>query len=141
LFSESSELSRQQGLPSDLARTRCKLGYIAILQGDLPTARALLQEGLELFRQLNHQRGQTEILDSWVAYAAATGQSELASRLQGAADASFHSLGLTRWPLDALEYQKVRAALMETIGQQRYRAAYSDGETLNLEQALELTLL
>lgn len=140
LFLESGELYRQQGLPNDLARTCFKLGYLAILQGDMPAGKVYIEEALDLYRKLKHERGLTEILDGWAAHAAATGRPELAARLQGAADASFQLLGLTRWPQDLIEYQKKRTALLETLGEQRYQEAYSLGKTLDLEQALGQTV-
>ena len=136
-FTESGEISRQQGLLNDYARTRFNLGYVAVLQGRLPAARSKLHESLELFSRFDNRRGRAEALDGFAALAAAEGNHARAARLLGAADASFETLGAGRWPVDLLEYQKLRAALEGRLGIDAFHTHYASGRQLSLEQALE----
>jgi tetratricopeptide (TPR) repeat protein len=136
-FTESGEISRQQGLLNDYARTRFNLGYVAVLQGRLPAGRSKLHESLELFSLFDNRRGRAEALDGFAALAAAEGNPVRAARLLGAADASFETLGAGRWPVDLLEYQKLRAALEGRLGIDAFHTHYASGRQLSLEQALE----
>ncbi len=140
-FTESGEISRQQGLQNDYARTRFNLGYVTLLQENLPAARSYLHESHNLFGQLGNQRGLTECLDGYAALLAAEGHFELAARLLGAADASFEILGAGRWPVDLLEYQRLRTRLEEKLGEQAFGIHYASGQTLSLEQAWEVAMV
>jgi hypothetical protein len=125
-------------LLNDLARINYNLGYVAVLLGDLSAGQAYLNKSLGLFRPLGNLRGQTECLDGYAALAGAACHHTQAAQLLGAADASFESLGAGRWPVDLLEYQKLRGKLEEKLGADIFNALHASGMTLDLDQAFQL---
>jgi predicted ATPase/class 3 adenylate cyclase len=137
-FLKSGDISRQQGLLNDYARTRFNLGYVAILLGELPAGRAHLRESQVIFDRMNHRRGLVECLDGYAALAAAEGKYELAAQLLGTGDAIFQSLGARRWPVDQIEYDRLQAKLTERLGILTFIDNYIAGEKLSLEAALIL---
>lgn len=137
LFTRSAELSKKLGLFNDLARARFNQGCVSILRGEHECGQAFLRESWRLFSQLKNRRGQSEVLDGWALEASAKGACEAAAQLQGTADASLHALGVGRWPVDLLEYHKVRSALIDRLGEERYRQFYDQGRNLSLEDAMK----
>jgi predicted ATPase/class 3 adenylate cyclase len=138
-FTQSGEISREQGLTNDFARTRFNLGYLAVLQADFSLARSYLQESLDLFFRLSHRRGQMESLDGFAALAAYAGHLDAAARLLGAVDALFESLGSNRWPVDQLENEKLRQKLELGLGAKEFSKHYAGGRKLSLDQAIAFT--
>jgi hypothetical protein len=69
--------------------------------------------------------------------AAARGQLEQAARWFGAGSALRDALGARRWPSEAGDYERSLAAVCLGLGERAFVAAWEEGRTMPLEQAIE----
>jgi predicted ATPase/class 3 adenylate cyclase len=139
-YEESLTGFRESGSKGDVARMLHNLGHLAVHQHDVDHATALFKESLALFQERGNNRGIAECLVGFAALAAARGESALAVRLIGAADAQFRSTGAAVWPADRQEWERVVAAAKVALTEHEYAAAWTQGQGLTLDRALQLAL-
>jgi tetratricopeptide (TPR) repeat protein len=136
-YEESLALRRELGDTRGTAVSLSNLGLVALHEGDNQQAATYFKESLPLFQKLGSLKG---IIDCLAGLAGGKGQPEQAARLLGAVEAQrevFHT-GLVY--ADRIEEERhvaaVRAQLDETI----FAAAWAEGRTMTLEQAIEYAL-
>jgi tetratricopeptide (TPR) repeat protein len=131
----------EQGNQRGSAAILRNLGLVALAQGDSERARALVEESIRLWRNLDSQNSRDFHIGLVVGFeylgyvADATGRSEHAARLWGAAERLREASGLI---MDAFERDTHERALASAraLGEERFAAAWAAGRALTLEQAI-----
>jgi non-specific serine/threonine protein kinase len=113
------------------------LAYVAQFQGEYDRAETRWRESLAVYRQLGHDRGIAICLAGFAGLAGAVGEPEHAARLFGAA-ATLSETVAALWPADRADYEENVARVRAALGQGAFAAAWEEGRTLSLEQALAL---
>ena len=75
-----------------------------------------------------------ECLEGLAAVACATGEMTQAAQLIGAAEALRANMHARILPADRAEYDVVRAAVRAALGEERFVAAWLDGQAMPLEE-------
>jgi non-specific serine/threonine protein kinase len=124
------------------------LGHIAKHHGDYGQACAALAESLAIVREVDHHPGLAFCLLGLAGLAARQAAGERAARLFGAAEARFEA---TRWgkskvvhreppPAYRIEMERDIAAARAQLDAATWEAAWADGRTMTLEQAVAYAL-
>ena len=104
-----------------------QLGILAVLQGRLDEARALLEEALDLSLAARSTQFVALCLAGYAWLAFADGDLERAARLEGAAEGLRRRVGLPAWPhLRKVEAELV-AQVRQRLGAGRFDQAFSAG--------------
>jgi predicted ATPase/DNA-binding SARP family transcriptional activator len=138
-YTASLRIYRDLDSRLEMARLAQNLGYLALHTGQTALARARFNESLVGFTSSGQLRGQAEALAALAALAADTQTApaaQLAARLWGAAAAVHATLHSLVWPVDRAEITRYQAIARTTIGSQAFDAAYAEGASLSLEQAI-----
>ena len=136
LVEESLELRRQMGNKWGVGVSLGTLGWAAMREGDWNRAVARLGESLEVRQEIGDKGGSAWCLERLAEVAMAQGQAEKAVRVFGAAAALRDSIGSVIDPVDQPDYQRTLAALQAELGEAAFTAAWTEGSTLTLEQAV-----
>jgi tetratricopeptide (TPR) repeat protein len=135
-FEEALPLCRELGDRRDIGFCMAGFALAALVQGDLATAVRHMRETLRLFRELGDPMGLSFCL--YLAAVANAGKAEFARALclGGAAQALDEASGLI-WPasLGGMIGQALGAA-REQLGPAAAEAAWMEGRTMPLEQAM-----
>ena len=119
-----------------MAMTLGHLGTLALRQGDHAEAERYFREALALRLDRDDRYGMAIQLTDLAYLAAARGEAERAARLAGAASALREAIGAE---IDAgirAEHDRLVAGLRDTLGDDRFEAAWSAGHGLTPEQAV-----
>jgi non-specific serine/threonine protein kinase len=111
---------------------------IARTDGDLVTARSLLQDALKIGRELDSKPHVALGLVALGCVEAAEGRMEGAARLFGAQWVLRRGLSLP--PAVQADYEHYAAAARATLGDAAFRAAAWEGEAMSLEQSIAYAL-
>jgi hypothetical protein len=136
LVEESLALRRQMGHTWGVGVSLGTLGWVAMRERDWTRAVAQLCESLEVRRQIGDKSGIAWCLERLAEVAMTRGQPEKAVRVFGAAAALRASIGSVIDPVDQRDYEQLLAALRADLGDASYTAAWTEGSTLTLEQAM-----
>ncbi|WP_188190530.1 BTAD domain-containing putative transcriptional regulator [Nonomuraea sp. SYSU D8015] len=112
-----------------------ELGCLAELRGDPAEALALHAEALAAAQKIGDPRGQAGIVE---AAASASGATEKAARLLGLAAAGREHHRTPAGPWERAEIERVSARVRDALGEEAFAAAYEQGTTLKLDDALNL---
>ncbi|MGQ0600986.1 MAG: ATP-binding protein [Anaerolineales bacterium] len=109
-------------------------------QGNLERVTALLVESLALARNVGHQWGIAASLRELAKVARAKGQPERAARLLGAAESIHEASGTPVQPHPYKAYEREVAAVRDALGAEAFRAAWTEGRTMTMEQTMAYVL-
>ena len=139
LYEQSLALRRELGDKEGIAASLSNLGLVARQRGDPHRALALIKGGLELYWDLGNKLGVAACLERLAGVAGVLGQPEQAARLWGAAASLRRSLGapFPAPPADLTPYRRDVAAVGEALGADRLRGAWTAGEVLALDRAID----
>jgi predicted ATPase/class 3 adenylate cyclase len=140
LVEESLELRRQLGNKWGVGVSLGILGLVAIRYGDWKRAIARLGESMEVRREIGDKSGCAWCLERLSEVALGQRQAEKAVRLLAAAAALRLSIGSVIDPVDRTEYERMRGSLRSQLSEQRFTAAWDEGRTMPLEQAVAYAL-
>jgi non-specific serine/threonine protein kinase len=116
--------------------------YLMVLvllgQGDAPAARALLERYLTGCQQSGNKSTLIQCVEAFAALALLEGDADRAARLFGAADALRETRSHPRPPADRATHEQRVATARALLGGPAFRAAWSQGRLLSLEQAIAL---
>jgi tetratricopeptide (TPR) repeat protein len=140
LLEESLAIQREVGDKLGIAQSLYGLGTVAGDQGEYGAARALLEESLAIYRELGIKQGIAPNLEGLAALAVAQGQSERAARLYGAAEGLREAIGAPLPPAKRAEHDRSVAAVRTALGEQEFAAAWAEGRTMSIEQAVTYAL-
>jgi hypothetical protein len=157
LITESHRLCREVGHPIGLPLCLLQLGYLAVDRHDLHAASTLLSESLEVLRDIAERWGSADRLKGLEAVAAAPrgvpgcleglarvadlrGEPARAARLYGATAALRMAVGFEREPVDQPPYETWIAKTKTRLVEPEFAAAWSKGESLTLDAAVNEAL-
>jgi predicted ATPase len=135
---EAHELAEQVGGDWLAAGPRVQLGILAVLQGRLDDARALLDAALDLSLAARSTPFVTLCLVGHAQLALARGDLDQAALLEGAAEGLRRRVGLPAWPhLRRVEADLV-ARLQQRLGSSRFDRAFAAGSALTQRDAVAI---
>jgi predicted ATPase len=134
-YRECLELIGEQGPQGWRALYLRNLGLATYRVGDEQRASQLLVEALVRFQELGDRRGLAECVAGLACLAAET-EPERMARLFGAATATIEGLGPQLNPSDQADYDCSLAIARRQLGNEAFDAAWTQGRTLTLEQAV-----
>ena len=120
------------------AWSRVQLGTLAVLEGDLPQARALLDEALDLSVAARSTAGVTLCLAAYARLAFAEGDPGHAALLAGAAEGLRRRAGLRVWPTLRQGEAELVAQVRQMLGAERFDQALSAGAALTQQDAVAI---
>jgi len=113
---------------------------IARIQGDYPSARSRLTEGMRLFKESGDLRGVGYSLAGFAVLAAAQDDPSRAATLFGATASIQDEVGsFLELPLK-IEYDEHIAAVQNELGEEAFSAAHIEGATMRPDRAIEYAL-
>jgi predicted ATPase len=121
-----------------LASARVQLGSLAVMQGRLDEARALLDEGLRLSLDARSTQSVTLCLTAFARLAFVEGDAERAAAAMGAADGLRQRASLRVWPSLRGGEADLCAQIQASIGEQRFRDAFTAASRLSRSEAVAL---
>jgi hypothetical protein len=116
------------------------MGGLALQRQEFTPARALLERGLVLYRELGMKGQIAPCLEGVAAVIGATGQPRLAVRLLGAAAALRETIHCPIKPIDQRSYNGEVIMARAGLDEAEFAAAWAEGEALPLEQAIDAAL-
>lgn len=115
-----------------------RLGYLALEQNDIASARDYFRESLAFNREVSDKRAVYACLASLSALAAHMGKPVVAARLYGAVENGLESLSITLFHQDQVEFGRTRIKLLASLDPPTFEAAITEGWEMSEEQAIEL---
>jgi non-specific serine/threonine protein kinase len=113
---------------------------VAYERGEYARAAALLAESLRLVSDLGARDLLAHLLEGLAWVGMALGQPGRAARLGGAAKAVRGALHMPLVDADRGEHERVVATMRAALGEEGFAAAWAEGHTLSLEEAVTLAL-
>ncbi len=107
--------------------------YVAIAQDEPEQAERDAHEALAIAART---QGYLRLPDTVECLARSTAEPQTAVRLFGAADAIRQRTGQARFPMYQADYDAAVAAVRDTLGQQDFDIAWSEGAALSTEEAI-----
>jgi predicted ATPase/DNA-binding SARP family transcriptional activator len=136
-FEEALMVSREIGEKIQAALALYGLGRIAQAQGSYTSARVRHTEGITIIRD---ETIVAEHLEGFAMLAAGENHLERAARLFGASQ-KFHSPFLFEMSAkERAEHDEVIAAICASLGEQAFAAAWEQGKTMTLDEAVKYAL-
>jgi predicted ATPase len=136
VFAEALAISRQVGDRDLIATNLANLSSVSLRQSEVARAEALAREALALYWELGDPRRCAVGLEGLAGTAGMAGQGARAARLLGAAAALREALGTPQPAQEQGDTEQETAAARATLGAAAWAAAFAEGRTLPLEQAV-----
>jgi tetratricopeptide (TPR) repeat protein len=136
----SVDLLRQHGDRWGLARALNRLGFSLLPLNEIDQARACFTESIELWQSMGNRRGIIHSLIGLGGIAAENGQPDRAARLLGVVESLSRQTLYVAYGLDRARYERTVERARSHLDETTWKAAFSQGQTLTLEQALEEAL-
>ena len=136
LLDQSLALFREVGDKLGVGYALTSLGLVAHLLGRNTIAAATFAEAIQIRQELGDKRGLIECLEGLAPVAHRLGDLDLAATLFGAVDVQREVLDVPIPPTDQPARIAAISALQKAAGERRFRAAWSAGRALALEQAV-----
>lgn len=137
LLGESLALSREVGDTWSVALSLHSLGKVAFRRSNQSEAARFYTESLVLSKRVGDRWIADDCLEALAAVACARGQHGRASRLLGAADALREMLGYHPLAAEQADHDRCVSATRAGLGETAFAAAWAEGRTMTLEQAIE----
>ena len=139
LLEESLTRSRELGQGRLIIFALWSLGLVAFDQGNNANARSFYREGLAIAEALGDPYF-AYLLEACADLAAAEGQTRRAARLLAAATAFRKALDFPLPPAHHSDYNRPLAVIRAALNEEAFNAAWAEGQTMTLEQAIESAL-
>jgi predicted ATPase/tRNA A-37 threonylcarbamoyl transferase component Bud32 len=136
----SLEAFRQLRSEWGIASVLADLAGLSSDLGDNAEARRLYGESVKIFQELGHKRGVLRVLECLAMNAAAQSHSEQALRVAGAAASLRQRLGAPLTPAEQVKLEKALEFARHAIGNPTGLAAWMEGWTMPVEQAIQEAL-
>ena len=118
------------------AWSRVQLGTLAVKQGRLEDAQALLDEALDLSLASHNTRDVSLSLTGFAQLAFAQGDLERSALMAGAARGLLERGGLRAWPMLRQGEAELLAEIRKALGASRFDQEFAAGARLNLREAV-----
>lgn len=141
-YEQSLEQFRHAGDMGQIAKVQVLLGHTMLAQADLPGASAAFHQGLCFFHERTQPPCVALALAGFGAVAEAREQAGRAAQLFAAASApsGIFMLPTTMWPAERSALQREIAAARSRFAALGLATAWTDGEHMSLDQAVEYAL-
>jgi predicted ATPase/DNA-binding SARP family transcriptional activator len=136
VYEASLVLRRQGGDPWAIAESLTGLGRVLVQQDDARRATILLQESVALLRDVGDNRALADSLEALAAATGLQGQPERAARLWAAAETLRGASGAPLDQFDRTRNERWLAAVRAGVDEAAWRAAWQEGRTMPLEEAI-----
>ena len=140
LFGESLALKRELGDRWAVSNSLLNLGHLAEQRGEHEQAVVLNSESLIIKHELGDKEGIAHCLSALASVAAHSGQAARAARLFAASQALRESVDLALDPFNRARRDEDVASLRNKLRAARFEAAWKDGYTMPLEEAVAYAL-
>jgi tetratricopeptide (TPR) repeat protein len=140
LCRESASLQRELGATFGMVVSLNNLAFAALHEGRIEEARVALEESLLLAYDLGAAESVGYALEGLAAVAAATGESNLAGRMLGRAEAIRESTGIVLETTEQALHERTVVALRNAGSESELAAAMAEGASLQDEDAVALAL-
>ncbi len=130
------ELGHKWGIGASLGTS----AWIAMRQGDWESAVKRLRESIQVRKEIGDSGGIAFCLERLAEVANGKHAAEKAARIFGAAESLRSSLRSKIDPVDQPEYESNLASLHAELGEEKFNAAWEDGQKMTLEQAVDYAL-
>jgi predicted ATPase/DNA-binding SARP family transcriptional activator/DNA-binding CsgD family transcriptional regulator len=140
LSEQASTLFREQGHTKGLESSLAIRGWAALMREDHEEAKASLKESLALCRDLGTKLHGIDVMEGLACSFAAQGRAEHAARLFGAVQALYEGVGYNQSPEDRAQRAPYMEAARSRLGEAAWEAAFSDGQVMGVEEAIEYAL-
>lgn len=138
LYRASLELNEALGEAVMAAAEHHNLAYVELHAGNRERARKLFLEARRRARQLGNDGLVPYLLADAAVLAAEDGDPPRAATLLGAAGAAFEGAGEIPDPDDSAEQDRLRARLVDVLGERAFTFAFDVGAKLPVDQALAM---
>jgi predicted ATPase/class 3 adenylate cyclase/tetratricopeptide (TPR) repeat protein len=137
LLEKSLAINREIGNREHTADTLFHLARVEVYQGDNVAAHALYEESLAMAARGGDSKGLIpSCLEGLAEVVAAQGEFSWAARLLGTAEDLREALGTPLPPVDRAAYERSVTATRAQLGEQTFAAAWAEGRSKTVEQAL-----
>lgn len=116
------------------------LGLVALGRGDQKRAMEAVKESLYMARELGHRFQIARNLEAIAMLASSQGQPERIAQLLGAARALREAIAQPVRPDERMVYERYVTSARAQIDEGRWEAAFAEGQSMTLEEALEYAL-
>jgi predicted ATPase/DNA-binding SARP family transcriptional activator len=137
-FAQSLAILQTLGDSANVARSMYNLGAVAVEQNRLDDARRLLAQSITLSERVGDHEDLAWCLIALAAVASRTQQTYDGARMLGFTLALLKRIGATMKPFERSLYERTREALDSALGGAQFDAALSEGERLQLSDAVIL---
>ncbi len=138
LMEEAVALARETGNKLGIADWLIQLGRVLLRKGDTETAKPVVDESLSIWSDMANNVGIVDTLLIGAGLAALQGDYDCAARLLGASNGLRNRLDETGDPTSRAEHDHYAALIKQHLGEDAFRAAYAEGERVEIEQAVAL---
>ena len=139
-FEEAIPLFRETAAPFNVILVLSDLAHLERRQGNHARALELYRETIVAFQKAGQRGAVAHQLECFAFIAEAQEQLSRAARLLGAAEALRENTRLPMTPYERPEYEQHLTAVREQMGEAAFAAAWAEGRTLTMEQAMEYAL-
>jgi tetratricopeptide (TPR) repeat protein len=140
LCEESLAIKRELGGKFGISISLVDLAQLAQKQHDYPLARSIYEQAVGIKRELGDKQGIGFCLEGLAEVSCIQGEAERAVVLFGAAEALRESIGATALHADSAEYESCVKSARQKLSDQAFKAAWSNGRSMKLEDAIELAV-
>ena len=139
LMEEAVRVGREAGDTLTLAVALTGAAEVAIERGTIQPAVEWLREALRLAQSISCQEVIIDTLVGFARVSAVSGQAAAAARLIGAGEAGRDAMGAARM-LHHEQHRRTVDAVRDALGVEAYMAAWTAGQELSTEQAIDEAL-
>src|SRR6266508_3428727 len=140
LLRESLDISRPLGEMWGIAIALGSLGWIALRQHEFKEMRKLLSESLDVRMETGDRGGMAWCLEKLAEANSLQSRFQQAVIIFGAASALRAAVGAVMDPVDLPDYERMISRLRTALGKEAFAAAWTEGQGMKLEQAIEYAL-
>lgn len=136
LFGESLTLDRASSRKYNIVIDLCNLGLAALFEEDDLNAHRWFRESLVLALELGDKEDVASCLEGLAAIASRRSQPAQAAKLFGVAEKLRHQIGVPMPAPYQAHYERMKAHARARLGESAFEAAWAEGQTMTLEQAV-----
>lgn len=140
LHEESLTLNQRMGDRSSVAGSLNNLGNLAIEQSDADTAKELYRESLSICKEIGDKRTMVYNLSGLAAVAAHSVELLQAARLAAASEKLRLDIRQAWEPVGGRIYERTVATARSELGEAAFKAAWTEGEQMTLDEAIACAL-
>jgi len=137
---KSISISQKNGKITQSYWAFAHLGYVFLHQGELVKARENFIHTMQQFKVGGNIIGVVYSLEGLASLAVNQRQMVKATRIIGWTDATRQTIQDPRPPIEQADVDQDIATIIEMIGEEAYAAAYAIGQSMTMEQAIELSI-